>query len=274
MNDLLDDFITGRAFALAGEDKFSVWAKKRMLTNRRQRATANPLCRNIRALCCFSKPSYLWVYQFFHPSSIHPSIKSLIDKATIITRQMSFQFVNLNSRLWFVNWRWSFIRFLIQFECFWNCTGLRERHRHASCVLLMTFAKRIKETDEIQSQKRSPAATRWRPIHIHSLGEEKSERTRSKRRSYVSFTSVSHYTRRKRGKSHFLLSMKDERHFVVSSRHLQMSPAYLHCCQIIRSRRLSFSLLSAVPVCPRALTHSLTHTPDKHDTRTDTPLRE
>ncbi|XP_032788236.1 uncharacterized protein LOC116925609 [Daphnia magna] len=50
----------GRAFALAGEDKFSVWAKKRMLTNRRQRVTiSNPLCRNIRALCCFSKPSYL-----------------------------------------------------------------------------------------------------------------------------------------------------------------------------------------------------------------------
>jgi hypothetical protein len=50
----------GRAFALAGEDKFSVWAKQRMLINRRQRvATSNPLCRNIRALCCFAKPSYL-----------------------------------------------------------------------------------------------------------------------------------------------------------------------------------------------------------------------
>lgn len=234
----------------------------------RSAATFAPCAASPNQVTCESTNSSI------HLPSIHPSIKSLIDKATIITRQMSFQFVNLNSRLWFVNWRWSFIRFLIQFECFWNCTGLRERHRHASCVLLMTFAKRIKETDEIQSQKRSPAATRWRPIHIHSLGEEKSERTRSKRRSYVSFTSVSHYTRRKRGKSHFLLSMKDERHFVVSSRHLQMSPAYLHCCQIIRSRRLSFSLLSAVPVCPRALTHSLTHTPDKHDTRTDTPLRE
>lgn len=57
----------GRAFALAGEDKFSIWAKQRMLTNQQRgrnmntgRHRPNPLClRNIRALCCFCKPTYL-----------------------------------------------------------------------------------------------------------------------------------------------------------------------------------------------------------------------
>jgi len=45
----------GRAFALAGDDKFSVWAKKRM-TNR---PPPSPWSRNFRALCCFCKPTYI-----------------------------------------------------------------------------------------------------------------------------------------------------------------------------------------------------------------------
>ena len=41
--------LAGRAFALAGEDQFSVWAKKRIKT----RPFNKPICQNLGTLCCF-----------------------------------------------------------------------------------------------------------------------------------------------------------------------------------------------------------------------------